>query len=92
MELGYWIGRPFWGKGYMPEALNAVLAYAFDTLHMDAEWGGHYAENVQSGRVMAKCGLNVVCEMKHDYYPLIDRYYDGVFRIITAGEWHGMTR
>lgn len=92
VELGYWIGRPFWGKGYMPEALNAVLAYAFDTLHMDAVWGGHYAENVQSGRVMAKCGLNVVCETKHDYYPLIDRYYDGVFRIITAGEWHGMTR
>ena len=31
LEVGYWIGRPFWGKGYMPEALTAVLGYAFDT-------------------------------------------------------------
>lgn len=89
LELGYWIGRPFWGRGYMPEALRAVLEYAFDTLRVDAVWGGHYARNPQSGRVMAKCGLHVVGESKQDYYPLIDRRYDGVYRIITADEWHG---
>lgn len=87
LELGYWIGRPFWGKGYMPEALTAVLGYAFDTLRKDAVWGGHYAENTQSGRVQAKCGLHVVAESKQDYFPLIDRHYDCVYRIITAGEW-----
>ena len=86
-ELGYWIGRPFWGKGYMPEALTAVLGYAFDTLRKDAVWGGHYAENTQSGRVQAQCGLHVVAESKQDYFPLIDRHYDCVYRIITAGEW-----
>ncbi|PLS26436.1 GNAT family N-acetyltransferase [Bifidobacterium parmae] len=89
LELGYWIGRPFWGRGYMPEALRAVLEYAFGTLRVDAVWGGHYARNPQSGRVMAKCGLRVVGESKQDYYPLIDRRYDGVYRIITADEWHG---
>ena len=67
LELGYWIGRPFWGKGYMPEALTAVLGYAFDTLRKDAVWG--------------------VAESKQDYFPLIDRHYDCVYRIITAGEW-----
>ena len=87
LELGYWIGRPFWGKGYMPEALHAVLGYAFDTLHATAVWGGHYRENEQSGRVMAKCGLTVVAESRHDYYPLIDSYHDGVFRIVTADAW-----
>ncbi|MBW3079848.1 GNAT family N-acetyltransferase [Bifidobacterium saguinibicoloris] len=84
MELGYWIGRPFWGRGYMPEALNAVLGYAFDTLHKDAVWGGHYKENTQSGRVMAKCGMKTVFESRHDYFGLIDEYHDDVFRIITA--------
>ena len=34
-----------------------------------------------------KCGLHVVAESKQDYYPLIDRHYDRVYRIITAGEW-----
>ena len=87
LEVGYRIGRPFWGKGYMPEALTAVLGYAFDTLRKDAVWGGHFAENTQSERVQAKCGLHVVAESKQDYYPLIDRHYDRVYRIITAGEW-----
>ena len=70
----------------MPEALTAVLGYAFDTLRKDAVWGGHFAENTQSERVQAKCGLHVVAESKQDYYPLIDRHYDRVYRIITAGE------
>ena len=33
-ELGYWLGKPFWGKGYMPEAVEAVLFYGFEMLGM----------------------------------------------------------
>lgn len=91
LELGYWIGRPFWGNGYMPEALNAVLGYAFDALHKDAVWGGHYVENSQSGRVMDKCGMKPVFESKHDYFNLIDAYHDDVYRIVTADEWESWT-
>ncbi|WP_055427173.1 GNAT family N-acetyltransferase [Bifidobacterium aesculapii] len=87
LELGYWIGRPFWGRGFMTEALNAVLGYAFDTLHKDAVWGGHYRENTQSGRVMAKCGMEPVFESVHDYFSLIDVYHDDVFRIIIAEKY-----
>ncbi|KFI51809.1 GNAT family N-acetyltransferase [Bifidobacterium biavatii] len=87
LELGYWIGRPFWGKGYMPEALHAVLAYAFDTLHVDAVWGAHYADNTQSGHVMEKCGMQVAGESKHNHFPLINEYHDETLRIITADDW-----
>ena len=31
-ELGYWIGRPYWGKGYGTEAARAMVAYGFVTL------------------------------------------------------------
>ena len=57
LEVGYWIGRPFWGKGYMPEALTAVLGYAFDTLRKDAVWGGHFARtrNPSEFRPSAAC-------------------------------------
>ena len=53
-ELGYWIGRPFWGAGYMTEAVSAALVWA------RAEWGrralisGHFADNAPSGRVLTK--------------------------------------
>ena len=86
VEVGYWIGHPFWGKGYMSEALSAVLAYAFGTLEKSAVWGGRYRENARSGRVMERCGLHIVGESEHDYFPLIDEYHDHVHHIITADE------
>ncbi|RSX56241.1 GNAT family N-acetyltransferase [Bifidobacterium samirii] len=87
LEVGYWVGCPFWGKGYMPEALRAVFGYAFDVLHVDAVWGAHYVENTQSGRVMEKCGMTVAGQLKHHRFPLIGEYHDETLRIITADEW-----
>lgn len=56
-ELGYWLARPFWGRGYMPEAGRALLAHAFLDLRLEAVWAGHYEGNLQSRRVMEKLGL-----------------------------------
>ena len=56
-ELGYWLARPFWGRGYMPEAGRALLAHAFLDLRLKAVWAGHYEGNLQSRRVMEKLGL-----------------------------------
>ena len=56
-ELGYWLARPFWGCGYMPEAGRALLAHAFNDLRLKVVWAGHYEGNLQSRRVMEKLGL-----------------------------------
>lgn len=56
-ELGYWLARPLWGRGIMPEAARALLRHAFDDLRLNAVWAGHYAGNGQSRRVMEKLGL-----------------------------------
>ena len=56
-ELGYWLARPFWGRGYMPEAGRALLAHAFLDLRLKVVWAGHYEGNLQSRRVMEKLGL-----------------------------------
>ena len=34
-ELGYWLGQPFWGKGYMPEAAKEILRHGFEELGMN---------------------------------------------------------
>ena len=45
-ELGYWLGKPFWGRGYIPEAAMELLRYGFDDLRMTTIWCGYYDENI----------------------------------------------
>ncbi len=56
-ELGYWIGKPYWGRGYATEAAAAVLAYAFDALGLNRVHATHLTRNPASGRVMQKIGM-----------------------------------
>ena len=39
-ELGYWIGKPYWGQGLIPEAAREMLRYAFEDLGMNRIWCG----------------------------------------------------
>lgn len=56
-ELGYWLGKPFWGQGIIPEASREMLRRAFEDLSMQTVWCGHYDGNLKSRRVMEKLGF-----------------------------------
>ncbi len=56
-ELGYWIGKPYWGRGYCTEAARAVLRYAFTELRLNRVHAHHWSNNPASGRVMQKIGM-----------------------------------
>ena len=56
-ELGYWLGKPFWGQGLIPEASQELLRYAFEDLGMNRIWCGHYDGNVKNRRVQEKLGF-----------------------------------
>ena len=55
--IGYCMGKPWWGKGIMTEALKEVLHYCFEEVGFFRIDGEHAAGNVGSSRVMEKCGL-----------------------------------
>ena len=56
-EIGYCLGRAYWGRGIMPEALRAVMDYMFDEAQINRLAAYHDANNPKSGRVMQKAGM-----------------------------------
>ncbi|MGC1480016.1 MAG: GNAT family N-acetyltransferase [Chthoniobacterales bacterium] len=56
-ELGYWIGRPFWGRGICTEAAQEVIDYAFESFPLNKVMARHLSGNVASGRAMEKAGM-----------------------------------
>ena len=56
-ELGYWIGVPFWGRGYATEAASAAVAFGFETLRLRRIYAHHFAGNTASQRVLEKIGM-----------------------------------
>lgn len=56
-EVGYWIGQPFWRKGYATEALQHMIQFAFETIKLHKVFAQHFHSNPASGKVMEKAGM-----------------------------------
>lgn len=56
--IGYVLGRAWWGHGYMPEALRAVIDYLFTNTDVNRIEATHDVQNPNSGKVMAKAGMH----------------------------------
>lgn len=88
-EIGYWIGKPYWGQGLIPEAVNALLQRCFNELALDAVWCGYYDGNIKSKRVCEKCGFKYH-HTNHDILsPLGDRRTE-LFYIMTKEDYHAL--
>ena len=56
-EIGFVLAKDYWGRGLMPEAVNAVMDYLFNDCDFDFLLCGYYNFNAQSKRVQGKCGF-----------------------------------
>jgi RimJ/RimL family protein N-acetyltransferase len=56
-EIGYWIGKPYWNRGFATEATKAVIDYGFEQLELNRIQARHMTKNPASGRVMEKAGM-----------------------------------
>ena len=87
-ELGYWIGRPYWGEGYATEAAAAVVAYGFEALGLNRIYAYHFHNNPASGRVLEKVGMTYEgCRRQHTLKW--GEYLDNVAYGILRSEWKG---
>ena len=87
-ELGYWVGMPYWNRGYATEAARAVIAYAFGALDVERVHANHLRRNPASGRVMEKAGMRQEGVLRHAAIKW-DRLEDLVHWSILREEWPG---
>ena len=90
-EIGYWIGEPFWGRGYTPEATRELMRHAFEDLGMTTLWCGWFDGNDKSRRVGEKCGFRHV-RTEQKYWPLIGQTVTQHISRLTRDEWAATKR
>jgi len=86
-ELGYWLGKPFWGKGLMPEAAREILRHAFEDIGMSKVWCGYYEGNAKSKRVQEKVGFKYQWTTEGVDVPLMHEKRTGHVNAMTKEEW-----
>ena len=86
-ELGFWIGEPFWGHGYIPEAAHELLRHAFDDLGLATVWCAYYEGNTKSARVQEKLGFEPVSITPEVPVPLLHDVRTGHENRMTRAQW-----
>lgn len=65
-EIGYVLAKSYWGRGLMPEAVNAVIGHCFNELGWDYLTCGHFVRNDRSRRVIEKTGFRFFAESNYE--------------------------
>ena len=85
-DLGYWIAKEHWGKGYGTEATEAMVTYAFDTMKLHKLEANHLLRNPSSGKVLEKLGF-IYEGLHRDAYLKDGKYEDLVFYGLLRSEY-----
>lgn len=76
-ELGYWLAKPYWGRGIMTEAVAAVADFGFNELGLKRITARVFHFNAASARVLQKAGFRLE-ERLRDFYRKDGRVFDGL--------------
>ena len=82
--LGYALGKAYWGKGYMTEAVRAILLYGFEEKGYSLISVTHFTDNFRSQRIIEKCGFQFEGLQRQG-----ERRYDG---ILMDKKWYSITK
>ena len=87
LEIGYWVGKPFWGRGIAPEAVEALLAHCFTELGAERVWCAYFDGNEKSRRCQEKCGFRFHHTERDVHWAATDEIKTEHYSILTRAEW-----
>ncbi len=82
-EMSYWLGKPYWGQGYMTEAVKRMLAFGFEELGLERIYACCFTDNPASARVLEKAGFGYEGCARHEYKKgdkFVDMLHFGMIR------------
>lgn len=85
-ELGYWVGKPYWGQGYCTEAAQEVIKFGFQELGLNRIQAHHFPRNPASGRVMQKLGMRYE-GLERQYHKKWGQFEDRVGYAILSEDY-----
>ena len=87
LSIGYELAKPYWGNGYMPEALRAMIQCAFERKNLDVLAIGHFAGNDRSRWVIEKCGFQYEGTIRRAFQRGDGQIFDDVCYSILKEEY-----
>lgn len=82
---GFWLGKEFWGKGIMTEAVKPIISFAFDHLKLESLLFANAAQNSRSRRVKEKTGASFVEVRPAEYVN--PKYTHAEYWRLTKADW-----
>ena len=86
-EMGYWLGKPYWGRGLMPEAVREMLRHAFEDLEMQRVWCAYYDGNEKSRRAQEKLGFRYEKTTEDENVPHLGEKRRHHANLLTIEAW-----
>ena len=86
-ELGFWIGKPFWGQHLIPEAATAMLRRAFEELRMDTVWCAYFEGNEKSKRTQERMGFVMHHTNENEAVPMLGEVRTVHYNVMTKERW-----
>ncbi|MEM4263283.1 MAG: GNAT family protein [Candidatus Woesearchaeota archaeon] len=85
-EVGYWLGKKYWGKGITSEALELLMGFAFDELKLHRLYANTFIENIASQRVLEKAGFKREGRRK-EVIKKDGKYYDDFIYGLVSSDY-----
>lgn len=86
-EICYWIGVPFWGHHYIPEAVLEIQRYAFEEMNIKTLWCGYFKGNLKSRNVIELCGFTYGYTMRGERWEATHSVHTEYDYRLTREEW-----